>query len=167
VDEERVGLNKNGFVTFDYTITGKDLARIKKDLADIDVLYISGGNNFYFKEKSNESSFESFVKEFVATGKIYIGTSCGSQIMGEDMSSVLSMTDLDVLSRPVDINGFGIVNFTIIPHWGSEEFKENRLNQISFDQMFGSASPLVALNNYEYIEVLGDNFRIVDVRSEK
>jgi dipeptidase E len=167
VEEEKIGLSKNGFEIFDYTITGKNLMQIKEDLKDIDVLYISGGNNFYLKEKSNESGFEEFVKEFVASGKIYIGTSCGSQIMSTDMSSVLSMTDLEVLSSPVDTQGFGLVDFTIIPHWGSEEFKENRLSHTSFDQMFSSAKPLICLNNFEYVEVIDDKFRIIDIRNEK
>ena len=143
------------------------MPQIKDDLKDIEILYISGGNNFYLKEKSNESGFESFVKEFVASGKIYIGSSCGSQIMGKDMSSILSMSDLDVLTKPVDTMGFGLVDFAILPHWGSEEFRENRLNKISFDQMYGSTNPLIALNNYQYIEVVDDKFRIIDVRNEK
>jgi dipeptidase E len=167
VEEEKNGLSKNGFEIFDYTITGKNLMQIKEDLKDIDVLYISGGNNFYLKEKSNESGFDEFVKEFVATGKIYIGTSCGSQIMSKDMSSILSMTDLDLLSSPVDTQGFGLVDFTIIPHWGSDDFKDNRLSQISIDQMFSSSSPLIALNNFEYVEVVDDQYRIIDVRIKK
>lgn len=167
VDEEKVGLRKNNFDIFDYTITGKNLLEIKEDLKDVEVLYIAGGNNFYLKEKSNESEFGTVVKEFVASGKIYIGTSCGSQIMGDDMSPILSMSDLDVLAQPVDMKGFGLVNFTIIPHWGSEEFRENRLNETSFDQMYGSTDSLIAINNFQYIEVINDKFRIIDVRNEK
>lgn len=167
VEDEKVELKKNNFDIFDYTITGKNLSQIKSDLKDIEVLYISGGNNFYLKEKSNESEFETFVKEFVDSGKVFIGSSCGSQIMGKDMSSILSMSDLDTLAHPADTQGFGLVDFMIIPHWGSEESRENRLSNISFEQMYGSTSPLIGLNNYEYVEVLGDQYRIVDVRREK
>ncbi len=167
VEEERVGLRKNGFDIFDYTITGKSLTQIRKDLSDIEVLYISGGNEFYLKEKSNASGFETFVREFVTSGKIYIGTSCGSIIAGSDMSPLLKLTDPQTLSQPVDTKGFGLVNFTILPHWGGSEFRERWLHTESLSLMYKTESPLIALNNYEYVEVLDDQFRIIDVRMEK
>ncbi len=167
VEEERVGLRKNGFDIFDYTITGKSLTQIRKDLSDIEVLYISGGNEFYLKEKSNESEFETFVHEFVDSGKMYIGTSCGSIIMGQDISPLQKLSDLASLSKPIDTTGFGVVDVTILPHWGSSEFRERWLNTESLSLMYKTESPLIALNNYEYVEVLDDQFRIIDVRMEK
>ncbi len=167
VDEDRLGLNKNDFLTFDYTITGKSLSQIKSDLSDIEVLYISGGNEFYLKEKSNESGFEEFVHAFVEKGGVYIGTSCGSIIAGSDMSPIQQLSDLATLSNPVDTRGFGLVDFTILPHWGSDNFKERWLSKESFDLMYKTKSPLIALNNYEYVEVIDDQYRIIDVRNEK
>ena len=167
VDEERVGLNKNGFVTFDYTITGKSLSQIQNELIEIDVLYVPGGNEFYLKEKSNESHFDEFVKKFVNGGGLYIGTSCGSIIMGEDISPLQKLSDLATLSKPIDTSGFGIVDFTILPHWGSEDFKNRWLNDDSFNLMYQTNTRIIALNNFEYIEVMDDRFRIIDVRHEK
>lgn len=167
VDEDRLGLNKNGFITFDYTITGKSLSQIESDLSDIEVLYISGGNEFYLKEKSNESGFEEFVHTFVKNGGIYIGTSCGSIIAGSDMSPIQQLSDLDVLSKPVDVNGFGLVDFTILPHWGSDDFKNRWLSEDSFNLMYKTKSPLIALNNFEYVEVIDDQYRIIDLRRGK
>jgi dipeptidase E len=167
VEEERVGLNKNGFITFDYSITGKTLSQIQADLKDIDILYISGGNEFYLKEKSNESNFDQFVKDFINKGGIYIGTSCGSIIAGKDMSPLLKLSDHNSLSKPADAHGFGLVNFTILPHWGSTEFQDRWLNDDSFGHMYSSNATLIALNNFEYVEVNDEDFRIVDVRREK
>jgi dipeptidase E len=167
VEEERVGLRVNNFEIFDYTIAGKTLMQIQKDLKDIEVLYISGGNEFYLKEKSNESGFAEFVHDFIGDGGLYIGTSCGSIIMGVDMSPLLKLTDHQALSKPVDTKGFGLVDFTILPHWGSQEFRGRWLNDESFNLMYQSNIKIIALNNYEYVEVMGDKYRIVDVRSEK
>lgn len=166
VEEERVGLRKNGFEIFDYTITGKKLDQIKNDLKDIDVLYISGGNEFYLKEKSNESGFETFVHNFVNNGGLYIGTSCGSIIAGHDMTPLLKLSDHNVLSNPIDSVGYGLVDFTILPHWGSEDFRARWLNEDSFNYMYKDNQQLIALNNYEYVEVLGDKYRIIDERKE-
>lgn len=167
VDEDRLGLNKNNFITFDYTITGKSLSQIQSDLSDIEVLYISGGNEFYLKEKSNESGFEKFVHTFVEKSGLYIGTSCGSIIAGTDMSPIQQLSDLDTLSNPVDTRGYGLVDFTILPHWGSDNFKERWLSEDSFNLMYKSKSPLIALNNFEYVEVVDDKYRIIDIRGEK
>lgn len=167
VDGERSKLNDNNFITFDYTITGKNTEIIEGDLRDIDVLYITGGNEFYFKDQSNQTGFAKFVKNFVSSGKPYISSSAGSVIAGEDMSALLNLSDTSKLLQPVDITGFGLVNFTILPHWGSLDFRSDWLSNKSFEYMYGESTTLIALNNYEYIEVLGDNFRIIDVRREK
>lgn len=166
VDGERARLNDNNFVTFDYTITGKNLDTISHDLKDIDVLYITGGNEFYFKDKSNQSRFDQFVRNFIKTGKPYISSSAGSVVAGEDMNALLNLSDTSMLSQPIDTTGLGLVNFTILPHWGSADFRSDWLSNNSFEHMYSESSCLIALNNYEYIEVLGDKFKIVDVRRE-
>ncbi len=166
VQEDRDGLNNNGFTTFDYTITGKTSDQIKDDLRGIDAIYISGGNEFYLKEKGNENNFAEYVKELVNSGVIYIGTSAGSIIAGADMAALQKLSDLASLKNPVDTTGFGLVNFTILPHWGSEYFKDRWLSPESFNFMFSGNTPLIALNNYQYIEVIGDESHIIDVRKE-
>lgn len=166
VQEDRDGLNNNGFASFDYTITNKTHQQIEHDLVGVDVIYVSGGNEFYLKEKSNENKFGEFVKRSVSSGVIYIGTSAGSIIAGSDMSALQKLSDLASLEKPVDTTGYGLVNFTILPHWGSEYFQDRWLSPESFNFMFSGNTPLIALNNYQYIEVIGDELRIIDVRNE-
>jgi peptidase E len=101
-DPERTALERAGFETFDYTITGKDINQIKSDLADIEALYITGGNEHYFREKCDESGFEEFVHHFVATGKPYIGTSCGSIMAGENIGPTKKLNDLSLLTKPLN-----------------------------------------------------------------
>ncbi len=164
---DRDALNKNGFITFDYSVTGKNILQINKDLADIDVLYISGGNEFYFREKCTESNFDEFVHNFVDSGGIYIGTSCGSIIAGSDISPTLKLNELEALSKPVDTHGFGLVEFTVLPHWGSVEFQQRYLSDDTFSLLYKPTNQLIALNNNEYIEVIDDKFQVVHVRGEK
>lgn len=166
VDGERSQLNVNHFVTFDYTITAKTQAEIAHDLADIDVLYVTGGNEFYFKEQCNRSGFTTLVVDFVKSGKPYIGSSCGSIITGVDMTATVQLSDTTMLTQPVDVAGFGLVPFTILPHWGSPEFRDRWLSQDSFNYMYRESAPLIALNNHQYAEVQGDQYQIVDVRHE-
>lgn len=166
LDGERDMLNQAGFTTIDYSITGKSEGEIRKDLADIDVLYISGGNEFYLKQESKKCNFAKFVQEFVDSGKPYIASSGGSIIVGEDMSPLLILSDTNDLDDPAhpDIQGFNIVNFTILPHWGSKEFRDQYLgNRIQL--MYDSDIPMILLTNNQYVEVTGDSFEIISLSS--
>lgn len=167
VQEDHNGLNKSGFATFDYTITGKTRAEIARDLKDIDALYISGGDEFYLREQCNVSDFDDFVHTFVSQGGLYIGTSAGSIIAGHDMSAIAKLSPHPHLKNPLDHRGFGLVNYTILPHWGSQDFATGWLSPESFECMYASPVPLIPLNNYQYIEVVGDDSTIVDVRITK
>lgn len=164
--DDHAALTKNSFAIFDYTITGKTEADIRTDLADIDALYISGGNEFYLKQQANKNNFGQFVKEFVESGKPYIGTSAGSIIMAPDMTPALNITDTNNCPEPItDLTGFGIVDFLLMPHWGSEDFKKLYLGERK-EKMYAENWRIILLNNYEYIEVLGDQYHIIDVRRE-
>jgi len=165
--DDRAALKNAGFDFFDYTITGKSESEIKHDLKDIEALYISGGNEFYLKQQANKNNFGEFVKEFVSSGKPYIGTSCGSIIMAPDMTPALNITDIKNCPEPItDLTGFGVVDFLPMPHWGSSDFKELYLGERK-EKLYGSNPPVVLLNNHEYIEVQDDHYRIIDVRREK
>lgn len=166
LDNERQMLNDAGFNTFDYTITDKSLSEIESDLQDIHVLHITGGNEFYLKQQSNKCNFGEFVTRFVSRGGVYIGSSCGSIIAGSDMSPTLKLNDISSLTLPIDMTGYGVVDFTVLPHWGSDNFHNLYLTD-SLEQIYQEKNQLVVLNDHCYVEIVDDQFRIVDVRSEK
>lgn len=165
--EDRSALAKNGFKFFDYTISNKNQDQIKNDLKNIEALYISGGNTFYLLQQSQLSRFDNFVRKILDEGVIYIGTSAGSCIAGPDISPTIGCDDV---SLAPDINGYagyGLVDFTILPHWGSSEFKKEYLSNTSFEATYKEENKLIALNNHEYVEVIDDKYHIIDVRNKK
>jgi len=165
--EDRKALIDNGFSIFDYTITGKSESDIHHDLNDIDSIYVSGGNEFYLKQQSNKNNFGQFVKKFVDSGKPYIGTSAGSIIMAPNMSPCLLITDSERCPEPItDHSGFGIVDFLVMPHWGSKEFRSVYLGGRT-EKMYQEKWKLILLNNNEYVEVFDDKYHIIDVRNKK
>lgn len=133
VDQDRQALAKNNFVSFDYTITGKTIKQIQDDLSDIDVLYVSGGNTNYLLEQSQKSGFTEFVQEYVASGKIYLSTSAGSIITGPTIPPYLWGDEVGAPNLS-DYSGYTLVNFTLVPHWGSQIFHDlylrGRMEQI-------------------------------------
>lgn len=164
--DDRKALTDNGFEIFDYTITGKGEDDIKRDLGNCECIYISGGNNNYLLGKSQECNFAPFVRDYVNKGNLYIGTSAGSIVTGPLLPPYLWGEEKGYFNL-ADYSCYNIVNFTVIPHWGSKWFQEKYLNGRTEQIYDKQAQPFVLINDYEYVEVIDDNYRIIDVRNEK
>ena len=159
---DRQALVNTGFEVSDYTITGKNLNQLTDDLNDYDFIYLSGGDTFYLLKQSHKSGFFILIQDLVyKEGKTYIGTSAGSIITGPKCPDYL--LDQDEVFGIEDQKGYGFVNFTILPHWGSEDFKNKYLKgrlEIAYkkDQI-----PLITLTDNQYIHIQGDKYEFIDV----
>lgn len=156
---DRDALVQAGFAVTDYTITGKTNEQLVRDLTPFDCIYLSGGNTAYLLEQSQKSGFVAVIKDLVLEkGKIYIGTSAGSIIAGPSVP--------DYFSEGVslkDRSGFGFVNFTVLPHWGSEDFRETYQEELK--AAYGKDQvPLLILTDTQYAHSKDGRIDIVDVR---
>lgn len=157
---DRQALVDAGFKVTDYTITGKTLSQLKNDLQIYDFIYLSGGNTPYLLEQSQKSGFLSLVKDFVyKEGKTYIGTSAGSIITGPKCPDYLLDKRSDIKNR----EGYGFVDFIILPHWGSKEFRERYLKSRMKIAYQRNQFPLVTLTDNQYIHIQGNEYEFVDV----
>lgn len=159
---DRQALVDAGFGVTDYTITGKTLTELKKDLKNYDYIYLSGGNTLYLLQQSQKSGFISLVKDLILReGKIYIGTSAGSIITGPRCPDyLLSKKEMREIKNK---KGYGFVNFTVVPHWGSEDFRDLYLKgrlEIAYN---ANQVSLILLTDNQYIHVVDDYYEIIDV----
>lgn len=155
----RSALQQAGFQTFDYTITGKRYEQICEDLAGVDVIYVEGGSLVFMLNQARITGFDRFLRDFVARGGVYIGTSTGSFIAAEDTAPGLSLEFY--LEDGFDSKGIGLVNFLVMPHWGTDTFREAYKNvPVAAYEM---KVPMIILNDRQYVWVQGDSFKIVDV----
>lgn len=149
-----------GFVVSDYTITGKSRSQLEDDLEMFDYIYVSGGNTFYLLEQSQKSGFVTLIRELIQEkGKIYIGTSAGSIIAGPKLLDYHQAEGVTLEDR----NTYNLVNFTVVPHWGSEGFKEKYLGgriQIVYKE---DQVPLLLLTDNQYVHVQDGRMEVVDV----
>ena len=158
---DRKALVNAGFDVSDYTITGKTRDKLEEDLKDFDFIYLSGGNTAYLLEQSQKSGFISLVKELVSErGKIYIGTSAGSIICGQRLPDYFADEDADLENDKC----YGFVNFTILPHWGSEDFKDRYLGERLKIVYKDNQVPLILLTDNQYVHIQNDRFEIIDVK---
>lgn len=162
-EEDRAALERAGFETTVYTISGKTEQQLREDLAQYDFIYVSGGNTFYLLQQSQKSGFTRVVHELVEAGKTYIGTSAGSIITGKKCPDYLLRKD-EVLELEGK-DGYGFVNFTVLPHWGSEGFRQkyigSRLEMAYSEQQV----PLLILTDTQYVHVIDGQMKIVDSRA--
>ena len=160
---DRKSLITVGYKVTDYTITGKTKEEIKKYVDDFDILFVSGGNTFYFLEKIQQSDCADVLIDFVKLGKPYIGSSAGSVITGPDISPAYDLDRVEKAPNIKDYKGLGIVDFVTLPHWGSEKFKELYLND-RINRIYTEKYKLIFITDYQYIHVKEDCYRIEEVK---
>ena len=151
-----------GFTVSDYTITDKTRDQIENDLDGFDYIYLSGGDTVHLLSQSQKSGFISLIKDFIQNkGKIYIGTSAGSIIAGPRLPDYFPNEKRLELENE---NCYGLVNFTVFPHWGSEDFKEKYLGKRLRIVYKEDQVPLLLLTDSQYVHVYNDCIQIIDVR---
>ena len=164
--DDRRALVRDGFEVIDYTIVGKTKETIKKDLKKFEIVYVGGGNTFYLLEQIQQTKCAGLIRDFVNRGKIYISTSAGSVIAGPDIYPVYQLDRVEEAPKLKGYKGIGLVDFVVLPHWGKEDHKERYLNQ-RLAQNYNVKNKQILLNDYQYIEVRDDFYKIVEVKHRK
>jgi dipeptidase E len=91
---------------------------LKDKLSACDVVYVNGGNTFYLLDWVRRSGFDQAIVEFINQGKVYMGASAGSIIMGPDIGCSGWFADWDKnLPGLTDLAGLKIIPYAIIPHF--------------------------------------------------
>jgi len=101
------------------------------NIDDFDIIYMMGGNTIYLLDMVRKYNFGEVIKTFINKGKIYIGSSAGSQILGTTIE--LNAIYEDNFVNMTDFTALGIVNGEVVPHANKKEElikKANRDNLI-------------------------------------
>jgi dipeptidase E len=157
--QNKEAMVKVGFDIFEYTITERTLKDLQRDLSKVDVIYVEGGSLVFMMNQARRSGFDVFVRAFIERGGIYIGTSTGSFIMAEETGPGLSLETY--LEENFDSRGIGLVNFLVMPHWGSDYFKKS-YRQMPV-QAYKMTTPMIVLTDTQYVWVTDEKVQIVDV----
>ena len=94
------------------------------NLNDFDIMYMMGGNTFYLLDVIRKTNFANDIRNHIKSGKIYVGSSAGSEILGNSIEVALGYDDNNV--NMTDFTGLKIIDGLIIPHCNrKEEFIKN------------------------------------------
>lgn len=128
VAEHRAQFEGLGFTFVEIDLRDYFQAGVPKDILDgFGLVWCSGGNTFLLRAAMERSGFDKVLTEKVRTGEVaYGGSSAGSIVVGptlrgtehgDDPGAVAATYGSEVIWR-----GLGLVEFVVIPHWGSDWF---------------------------------------------
>jgi len=97
------------------------------DIDKYDIIYMMGGNTIYLLDMVRKNNFGEVIKDFINKGKIYIGSSAGSQILGSTIS--LNAIYEDNFVNMTDFTALNIVNKEIVPHSNKKKELLEKVNK--------------------------------------
>lgn len=99
-------------------------------LFDSDLIYLSGGNTYYFLYHLRKSGLFPVLKEYLIQGGILAGQSAGSIIMTPNIGTA-GFPDFDCDDNDVgltNLTGMKLVNFEFFPHYSNTRRYIHELN---------------------------------------
>ena len=159
---DRKAMTDLGYTLEDYTITNKTAAEVTQKLTEVDGLIMEGGNTFYLLQQIQQSKSADIFKQFVKSGKYYIGSSAGSKVAGSDIYTSREKSELAEAPLLDRFEALGITDINIQPHWGSDHFREYYLNEV-VPNLYTPNQKIILLTDTQYIIIENQNIQIVDV----
>lgn len=125
----------------------------RKDLSTYDVIYVCGGNTFKLMKFAKDFNFDKEIKLLLKRGGAYIGVSAGSLIIGPSIKIAEEINpDLNEIGL-IDLDGFGITDVIIFPHYAPEFEKDIKLfedkNDVRVERIKNSQA--IVINDNERI----------------
>ena len=122
-DDDKSWMNEEYKTILDLGINEPNITEYKIgneiNICDFDIIYMMGGNTFYLLDVIRKTGFDKIIVDFINKGKIYIGSSAGSEILGNSIDVALGYDDNNV--NMVDFTGLKIVDALIVPHSNRKE----------------------------------------------
>ena len=101
---------------------------------DFDIMYMMGGNTFYLLDIIRKTNFDNYIRNFIESGKIYVGSSAGSEILGNSIDVALGYDENNV--NMTDFTGLKIVDGLIIPHCNRKKDFINKLKNETNEKLY-------------------------------
>jgi dipeptidase E len=159
IKKDKQKLISLGFNLIEFSITDLNKNQIEEKLKDIDIIFVCGGNVFYLLDQSIKSGFNQILLEkYKNNNLIYIGSSAGSMIPGQHIELV---STLDDQSKAPDLksDGIGLIDLTILPHWGNSKFKDEYISGIN--SIYNIEAKAVLIRDNQYLLIENNNQKLI------
>jgi dipeptidase E len=132
-----------------------DIEKLKRDevkniFDECQAIFGAGGDPVYLVDKLRETGVDELLIQEIKKGKFYLGSSAGSMIMGEKIKTTKY---LGQKTTP----GFGLIKFSILPHWGNEDDRDYKDKKVELIQeSYDEKLAMMTLND-DQVVVVEDN----------
>lgn len=150
VEDGKKAFEKLGIQVEVLNIDEQDYETIEATLNRNDFIFVSGGNTFYLLQELRRSHADKIITRLINQGKLYIGSSAGSIVLGPDLEYIKTMDDPSKAPDLLDTQGLGIVNFSILPHFKEQPFSDITLQIFN---KFCAEQVLVPLSNKQFVYI--------------
>lgn len=153
-------LQRYGFYQIDIVDIAADGVDWRTRLADVDMLWLSGGNTFYLLDQVRKTRFDEWLKENIEN-KVYVGGSASTIIMTPTIAVAgLEPGDENVVGL-TDLTGIGYVNFEVEPHCDAARIEAVK------DYAKQSKNPVYAIDDLTAIKVVDGSVEVISGGSWK
>lgn len=91
-----------------------------KDLKDLDVIFVFGGNTFEYLDRIKKTGLDKLIKSFIKKGGVYLGLSAGSYVVCPTIEAASwKHADRNTVGLK-DLRGLNLVPFLITAHFEEE-----------------------------------------------
>lgn len=151
----RFGIKKFRYFPVDADFLAKEMREALKS----DVIYLAGGNTYYFLKHLRESGFLKRLEKFVARGGILAGLSAGAIIMTPHIKLAgYPKHEGDVNEvRLKNLRSLGFVNFEFLPHYSGSA----KTHQAMLSYSRRAKLPIIACPDGSGVVVDGDKIEFI------
>lgn len=157
--EDRDKLKDLGFKVSSFDLKDKTEKEVRTELDNTDIVFVSGGNTFYLLEKVKQSGFDKVVKDFISKGKIYIGSSAGSVILGPNIEPMKYLDDSSKAPTLSDYSGLELIDFIVLPHSDNKNYDKMYKELI---EEYKNIYKLQPLNDNQAIVIDGEKIQTIE-----
>lgn len=146
-----------------------DTEEIKEKLESVDVIDVTGGDVNYLLDWAKKSKLDTYLKDLLDKGIVYVGTSAGSMLLQPDIG--LTWWGPEEKWKVVDHIGLGIVDFIVASHQKEESLLKSEENLINRRKYLQSVIDFpwrgYLIQDGQAIKVIGDNVEHIGEGSKR
>ncbi len=144
----------------------EDPAELRNKIESADVIDVMGGDANYLLDWSNKSKLDTYLKDVLDKGVVYVGTSAGSGLINPDIGLTWWEPDWKL-----DHVGLGIVDFIVVPHQKEDDLSSSAENLIKrrnhLQTIINFPWTIYLLQDGQAIKVVDDNVEHIGPGTKK
>ena len=132
-------------------------------LQNYDIIFLNGGYPFYLMHHLIKTGANIILKKLIDEGKIIVGLSCGSYILGKDNTLCNYLYPEDNIFETTDMTTLNAVDLRIWPHFKEHcsIYPDLAEKILEFESKYNCE--VTRLNNNQAILVLGDKIEYIEM----